>query len=214
MAILEGVYSASVIDNRDPENLARVRVRIASLAETKAGLWARLATLMAGSQRGTLFVPEVGDEVLIAFERGDIRQPYVIGSLWNAKSPPPSGGASVNDVKLIRSRNGVTLRILDDANTGKLTLETSGGQRIVLEESPGAIRIEDSSGSIVKLSPTGVEIAAAGTVKIAASAIDLSAAAISFHAGIARFDGVVQCQTLVSDSVVASSYTPGAGNVF
>ena len=77
MATLQGVYTASVLDNRDPEGLARVFVRVPGV--TDAGVWARLATMMAGRNRGTLFIPEVGDEVLVAFERGDQRSPYVIG---------------------------------------------------------------------------------------------------------------------------------------
>ena len=92
MATLQGVYSASVLDNHDPEGLARVRVRVSGLADTTGGneLWARVATMMAGRNRGTWFMPEAGDEVLVAFERGDLRVPYVIGALWNAKARPLS----------------------------------------------------------------------------------------------------------------------------
>ena len=115
MATLNGVYSALVVDNRDPDGLGRVLVRVSSPTGVIADdLWARVATMMAGRNRGTWFVPEVGDEVLVAFEHGDLKEAYVIGALWNAKSRPPA--ESPADVKLIRSRSGITLRIRDDRN--------------------------------------------------------------------------------------------------
>jgi uncharacterized protein involved in type VI secretion and phage assembly len=100
MATLNGVYSASVVDNRDPDGLARVLVRVSALTDVTSGdLWARVATMMAGRNRGTWFMPDVGDEVLVAFERGDVKEAYVIGALWNAKSRPPA--ESPVDVKVI-----------------------------------------------------------------------------------------------------------------
>ena len=89
MATLNGLYSASVLDNRDPENLARVFVRVAGLTRRRSDLWARLGTVMAGRDSGTVFIPEVGDEVLVAFEREDLRFPYVLGALWNGQDKPP-----------------------------------------------------------------------------------------------------------------------------
>ena len=141
MPTLQGVYSASVLDNRDREGLARVLVRVSGLTDAgTSDLWARVATLMAGRNRGTFFVPEAGDEVLVAFERGDIKVPYVIGSLWNAKALPPATAAdAATGLKLIRSRNGITLRVRDDNNS--LTLETPGGQRITLQDGAQSVRI-------------------------------------------------------------------------
>ena len=111
MATLQGVYTATVLDNRDREDLARVFVRLPGVAD--AGIWARVATMMAGRNRGTMFVPDVGDEVLVAFERGDMRYPYVIGALWNGKDKPPVSSADAATTKMIRSRSGVTFRIDD-----------------------------------------------------------------------------------------------------
>ena len=96
-----GVVVGIVRDIGDPKNLGRVRVDFPWLAaasdsvtdpDGKKGLaysyWARIATLMAGKNRGTYFIPEVGDEVLVAFEHGDINRPMVLGSLWNRDDPP------------------------------------------------------------------------------------------------------------------------------
>ncbi len=214
MATLQGVYSASVLDNHDPEGLARVRVRVSGLADTTVGneLWARVATMMAGRNRGTWFMPEAGDEVLVAFERGDLRVPYVIGALWNAKARPPAGADAANGVKLIRSRNGVTLSIRDDGNNNSLVIETPGGQRMTLQDGPGSVRIEDSSGNSVTLATSGVTVNAGARVTINASTVEVNAGLVTVNAGMSRFSGVVQCDTLVSNAVVSASYSPGAGN--
>ena len=215
MATMQGVYSASVLDNRDPDGLARVRVRVSALADTSGGneLWARVATMMAGRNRGTLFMPDVGDEVLVAFERGDLSVPYVIGALWNAKARPPASGADAgNSVKLIRSRNGVTLRIRDDSSNNSLVVETPGGQRVTLQDGPASVRIEDSNGNAVTLAASGVTVNASAKVTINALNVDVNASLVTVDAGMSRFSGVVQCDTLISTSVVSASYSPGAGN--
>lgn len=208
MATMQGVYSASVLDNRDREGLARVLVRVPGVAET--GVWARLATMMAGRDRGTLFVPDVGDEVLVVFDRGDLRAPCVIGSLWNGKDKPPSG--DVATTKTIRSRSGVTLRIDDKASS--LVIETAGGQRVTLEDTPGSVRLEDSNGNSVTLAPAGVTVTASAKVTLNASTVDVNAGMVTVNAGMSKFSGVVQCDTMMANSVVASSYTPGAGNIW
>lgn len=211
MATLHGVYTGSVVDNLDPQQLARVLVRVPAVAETRSGVWARLATLMAGPDRGTLFIPEVGDEVLIAFEGGDVRKPCLLGAMWNAKAQPPASGAA--EVNTIRARNGVTVRI-DNTAGGTLTLETPGGQRVILESNPPATRIEDSNGNSLRLTPSGIELVAPIAIRLTASVIALSASSVSVQTAHAKVDGVVQCDTLITNSVVASSYTPGAGNIW
>jgi len=207
MATLQGVYTASVLDNRDREGQARVMVRVPGVTET--GIWARLATMMAGRDRGTLFLPEVGDEVLVAFEHGDPRTPYVIGSLWNGKAKPPVADAST---KLIRSRSGVTLRI-DDKASG-LVIETTAGQRITLQDGPGTIRIEDQNGNSVTLATNGVTVTASGKVAVNASTVELSASMVTVNSGMSQFNGTVKCDTIIANSVVGASYTPGAGNIW
>jgi uncharacterized protein involved in type VI secretion and phage assembly len=212
MATLNGVYSASVVDNRDPDGLGPVLVRVSAPTDVIAGdLWARVATMMAGRNRGTWFVPEVGDEVLVAFERGDAKEAYVIGALWSAKARPPA--ESPADVKLIRSRNGITLRIREDRNNNALILETPGGQRITLQDNPGSVRVEDANGNSVTLSASGMTVNASAAVTVNASRVEVSAGLLTVNAGMSRFSGVVQCDTMISNSVISASYSPGAGNI-
>jgi uncharacterized protein involved in type VI secretion and phage assembly len=213
MATLNGVYSASVVDNRDPDGLGRVLIRVSVPTDViSSDLWARLATTMAGRNRGTWFIPDVGDEVLVAFERGDVKEAYVIGALWNSKARPPT--ESPGDVKLIRSRNGVTLRISDDRNNNALILETPAGQRITLQDNPGSVRVEDANGNSVLLSRAGMTVNASAAVTVNASRVEVSAGLLTVNASMSRFSGVVQCDTMISNSVISASYSPGAGNIW
>jgi uncharacterized protein involved in type VI secretion and phage assembly len=85
-----GVAVAVVTQNRDPDGLARVKVHFPWYEYPNESYWARLAVPMAGQGQGTYFLPEIGQEVLVAFDRGDVRFPYVVGALWNGKEGPPT----------------------------------------------------------------------------------------------------------------------------
>jgi phage baseplate assembly protein gpV len=93
-------------------------------------------------------------------------------------------------------------------------LRTRSGTRIEFDDGAGAIRIEDANGNSVALTPAGVIVTAAAKVTVAASQVEISAGSVDVEAGMARFSGVVQCETLTATSVVAASYTPGAGNIW
>jgi uncharacterized protein involved in type VI secretion and phage assembly len=213
-----GVYPALVSDVADPAAQGRVRIRLPwSLDPGGDGYeaWARLATLMAGDGRGSWFVPEVNDEVLVAFAAGDPRQPYVIGALWNGQDDPPASvGSGQNDLKVLRSRSGITITLDDTAYAARLTLETPNGQRITLQDGPEAIDIRDASGNVVTLTASGISVTAAGRVAVQAAEVAVSAGIVTVNAGISRFSGVVMADTVVTNSVVSSSYTPGAGNIW
>jgi uncharacterized protein involved in type VI secretion and phage assembly len=177
---VSGVVVGLVVDNKDPDNLGRVKLKFSYLNKTRQAAWARVATLMAGDGMGTYFIPEVGDEVLIAFDQGDVRQPYVIGSLWNAKNPPPSSNQTgTNDKRLIKSRSGH--QILLDDEKGKETIEvhSKSGHQIVLDDSLGKeqITVKDKSGNSIVLDSTAndITIKSQGTLRISASSIQLSA---------------------------------------
>ena len=98
-----GVYPALVTDIKDPEGQGRVKVKLPWSPDTGGAAyeaWARLATLMGGKGRGSWFIPDPDDEVLIVFEAGDPRRPYVVGGLWNGSDAPPESmdGAGNNDI--------------------------------------------------------------------------------------------------------------------
>lgn len=194
--VLHGVYEATVTDVLDPEALGRVRVRLTSRKVT--GLdraWARLATLMAGDRRGTWFVPDVGDQVLVAFEGGDPRRPYVVGALWNDSARPPE--------------------TMDAAGANpRRVIATGGGTRIAVDDELQRVEIRDANGNSIVLEPSGISITASAKLTISASTVEVSAGMLTVNAGMSKFSGVVQSDTLITNSVVASSYTPGAGNIW
>jgi uncharacterized protein involved in type VI secretion and phage assembly len=214
-----GVYAALVTDIVDPDGQGRVRVRLPwspDNGNSAYEAWARLATMMAGDDRGSWFVPDVNDEVLVAFEAGDPRRPYVVGALWNGQDAPPEtmDGAGNNDTKTLRSRNGVQITLDDTDGQESLKLETPGGQTVTLKDGPGAIEIVDSNGNSVKLETSGITVNASAKVTINASTVEISSGMVTVNAGMSKFSGVVQADTVITNSVISASYTPGAGNIW
>jgi uncharacterized protein involved in type VI secretion and phage assembly len=216
-----GVYTALVTDIKDPDGQGRVRVKLPWSPDASGKAyenWARLNVFMAGNNRGAWLVPDAGDEVLVAFEAGDPRRPYVLGALWNGKDAPPEtmDGAGNNYKKTLRSRNGVIVTLDDTDGKESLLLGTPGGQSVKLEDGPGRIEIKDSNGNTVELASSGITVTAApGTkVTVQASQVEVSAGMVTVNAGMSRFNGVVQADTVITNSVVSTSYTPGAGNIW
>ena len=212
-----GVYAALVVDNDDPEGQGRVRVRLPWSPDNDGSAyeaWARLATMMAGNNRGSWFIPDVDDEVLLSFEGGDTRRPYVIGMLWNGVDVPPERMDADNNLKTILSRTGIRITMDDTDGATKLTLSTPGGHSLIFDDSDLSITATDTTGNVIKMESSGISITAAAKVKIDAAQIEASAGMVTVDAAMSRFSGVVQCDTLISNSVISASYTPGAGNLW
>jgi uncharacterized protein involved in type VI secretion and phage assembly len=214
-----GVFPATVTDIKDPDGIGRVKVTLPWSADTGSDRydgWARVATLMGGNNRGSWFVPDVDDEVLVSFEGGDVRRPFVLGGLWNGVDTPPEtmDGGGRNFKKVIRSRNGVKVTLDDQDGQEKLILETPGGQQITMKDGPGAVEIVDSNGNSIKLETAGITITAAAKVTLNAGQVAVSAGMVTVDAGMSKFSGVVQCDTLISNTVISATYTPGAGNIW
>jgi uncharacterized protein involved in type VI secretion and phage assembly len=214
-----GAYPAVVVNIADPDGEGRVQVSLPWSPDSSGAsylAWARLATMMGGSNRGTWFVPDVGDEVLVVFEAGDPRRPYVIGGLWNGSDTPPesmdSGGR--NYKKVIRSRNGVKITFDDTDGTEQLIAETPGGQTVTLKDGPGSITVQDSNGNSIKLEAAGITITAAAKFTVNAADAEIAAASVAVNAGMTQFSGVAQTPTIIATSVIGTSYTPGAGNIW
>lgn len=140
---IAGVVVAVVTNTQDPEGLARVKLRFPWLSDQDESPWARVACLMAGASRGAYFLPEVDDEVLVAFEQGDVRLPYVIGALWNGKDLPPAKNEDgKNDVRMIKSRSGHVVRLndKDGAETVEI-VDKSGKNMLVIDTAKNTIAI-------------------------------------------------------------------------
>src|SRR5690606_8345587 len=116
--------------NKDPKNLGRLKVKIPIIDDQKEFDWARMTTPMGGANRGAMFIPEVGDEVLIAFVLGDIRAPIIIGSLWNDTDKPPEGKNDRNDIRKLKTRAGHEVIFNDADGDGKVTIKTKDGHQL------------------------------------------------------------------------------------
>ncbi|HST50374.1 MAG TPA: phage baseplate assembly protein V [Pyrinomonadaceae bacterium] len=214
---LYGAYPATVTDIKDPDQQGRVKVKFPWMPDDNGGyeVWARLAVLMAGPSRGTWFIPDVSDEVLVLFEGGDARRPYVIGALWNGSDAPPEtmDGAGNNYKKSIVSRRDIRITMDDTEGQEALTIKTPQ-QSIEIKDGGRSVEIKDANGNSVKLDSSGVTVTASAQVKVQASTMEVNAGMVTVNAGMSKFSGVVQCDTLISNSVVSASYTPGAGNIW
>lgn len=214
-----GVFPALVVDIKDPDGQGRVKITLPWSPDTNGSryeAWARLATMMGGKNRGSWFIPDTNDEVLVVFEAGDSRRPYVIGGLWNGTDSPPEtmDGSGNNYKKVLRSRNGVKITLDDNDGREQLILETPGGQKLTMKDGPGSVEIVDSNGNSVKLETSGITVTASAKVTINAAQVEVSAGMVTVNAGMSKFSGVVQADTIISNSVISASYTPGAGNIW
>ena len=150
-----GVVTAIVTNNRDDENRGRVKLKFPWLADGVESYWARVVGVGAGNERGVYWLPEVNDEVLVAFEHGDMRRPLVIGGLWNGIDPPPTPiGETVKDGKVrtraIKTRSGHTLTFVDGSGA-KVHLETAGGHSLLLDDENSLIEVKTQGGITLKM---------------------------------------------------------------
>ncbi len=137
-----GVVIGIVTDNHDPDGRARVKITFPWLAEHTESDWAKVLSFMAGKDRGACFLPEIGDEVLVAFEHGDIHYPYVLGALWNSEDPPPeTNHDGKNNIRILKSRSGHEIIHDDSQGAEKVTIKSQSGHEITLDDSQGAAKI-------------------------------------------------------------------------
>ncbi len=150
------VYEAVVgivVDNKDPDKLARVKVKYPSLSSDETSWWARWVALGAGEERGWFFLPEVDDEVLIMFEHGDIHRPMIIGALWNGKDAPPDSNGGGNERRSLVSREGS--KIVFDDDQGTVSFEDGGGHGKITISKENKITIESATGDVCFQAPSG-----------------------------------------------------------
>ena len=233
---IQGVVVGIVTSVSDPENMGRVQLFFPWLADSNTTQWARVATLMAGQDRGSWFMPEVGDEAMVAFEHGDTQHPYVLGFLWNGQAMPPNTGITT-EVRRLKTVSGHILEFDDRPGQERVLIKTKAGHQIELKDTPGSIHIDTAGGQKVDLddspakitlktkannsveiadSPPGVTVmTSTGTLTINCLTANVTAASVvSMNAPFVSFSGVIQATTVIATSVVSAAYTPAPGNTF
>lgn len=153
--IVHGVVPAVVTQNEDEENLHRVRVKFPWLSDDEESWWARVAAPDAGPNRGMTFLPEVNDEVLVAFEHGDMGRPYVVGRVWNGQDAVPHtttelvSGGKVN-LRVIKTRSGHTITLDDTADAELISIVDKTTKNLIkIESSTNLITIDANGGKVI-----------------------------------------------------------------
>lgn len=169
-----GVVVGIVTNNQDPDKLGRVKVRFPWLSDADESWWARLAVVMAGKERGAFFLPEVDDEVLVAFEHGDVRFPYVLGGLWNGKdNPPATNDDGKNNLRLLKSRSGHIIRLDDSDGAEKIEIiDKTEKNSVVFDASANTITIK-ADADITLESAQGKVVIKGQSIEIKSTAQDV-----------------------------------------
>jgi uncharacterized protein involved in type VI secretion and phage assembly len=166
-----------VTNVKDPDGLGRVKVKFPWMAEANAKVesnWARIAAPSAGKSRGFYFLPEVDDEVLVAFEHGNPNYPYIVGMLWNGKDAPSekntvahTGEGTIH--RMIVSRLGHRV-VFDDSNSKKSILieDSSKNQSIFIDTVKNAITIKAAGNMLIDVKGN-IDINAGGNINIKAN---------------------------------------------
>jgi len=150
----------------DPDGLHRVRVRLPILDETAGGVWARVAAFDAGAGRGAFFRPEVNDEVIVGFIHDDPRDAVVLGMLHSRDKAAPFTAGRDNAEKGYVSREGI--RIVFNEKDGSITLETPGGNKMVIADKSGGIVLADQNGNSIEMDKAGITLKSSTNIKIEA----------------------------------------------
>ncbi len=208
LGLLQELHLARVLDNDDPESRGRLQVE---LQATGVQLWAACMTNSAGNGYGISCLPRVEEIVVLAFISPEM--PIVLGAVWSGGSSHPGDAQAVEDKYSLISPQGTKVS-LDDADGPQIKIETSSGYHMTINEQGGGEITLEKEGESIKLSSSGISIVSASKVEVQASQVDISAAMVKVDAGMSQFSGVVKCDTLIATSVVGTSYTPGAGNIW
>lgn len=175
-----GVTVGIVSNDEDPQKMGRVKVKFPQLSDKFESDWIRAVTPMIGKQAGVYFPLKAGDEVLIAFEQGNIQMPYILGALWHGEYKPPDLNP---DKSQISSRNGHTITLDDTTNketieikdsSGKITITLSSKDNSVTIEAEGDITLKSTNGKLILNGSKGVEIEASGaSVNVTANQLEV-----------------------------------------
>jgi uncharacterized protein involved in type VI secretion and phage assembly len=181
--VLSGVVTALVIG---PVGDNLFSLNYLTMGADQPSAPARVMMPMVGSKYGTYFFPDQGDEVVVAFEHGDVNFPIIIGGVWNQNDPVPAQAdtSSTNNIRTIVSRSGHEVTLDDTPAAEKITIKTQGAQSLVLDDTgAGTVTLTALGGTSVTMNPTSISLSAAGsTMTIGASGISITTPMISMTA--------------------------------
>jgi phage baseplate assembly protein gpV len=199
-----GVMTGRVINDLDPLTLGRVQVQLPAIDSVDLSPWARVAVLMAGPLHGTYMIPNIGDEVLVAFEQGDLNAPYVIGSLWSAMAPPPLPSPvpqirmiktlAQNQIMITEVPPSITIQVLSTGQTILISptgIQILSGTNVInLGPPTGPPTVQLLSGSnVINMSPDGVTVTGTPNLNLSASGVvNITGSAINITGGLVKIN--------------------------
>jgi len=209
-----GKYRGIVIDNRDPEMRGRIRASVPAVFGKMESGWSLPCVPFAGKDVGFFALPPVGAGVWIEFEAGNPDYPIWTGGMWGVSEAPPEAFEPPAGGRVVVKTEGGLITIFGESpGLGGISLETASGQKIVLRDGPASVEILDSNGNRITLEASGITVTSSAKVTINASSVEVSAGMITVNSGLSRFSGVVQADTVICNSIISASYSPGAGNI-
>ncbi|MGK6352101.1 type VI secretion system tip protein VgrG [Parapedobacter sp. DT-150] len=188
LSVMQGLQIGIVTDIIDPKGEGRVKVRLPVVEPESEGVFARVATLDAGSDRGTFFRPEVDDEVMVGFINNDAAHPIILGMLHSSAKPTPFEASEENDEKGYVSRSGIKISIHDGDK--RIVMETPGGRKLTMDDQASTIMMEDDSGNSIAMENQGITVKTSGDLTLeAGGTLQLKAMQLAFNAdGTAKLE--------------------------
>jgi uncharacterized protein involved in type VI secretion and phage assembly len=198
-----GLETGIVVENIDPDKEGRIKVGFEWFDEGTKSEWCRLAELYAGPGFGSCFVPEVGTQVVLAFMKGSMHEPIVLGGLYSRKHKPPADRQrdEKKNQKLIRTKGGHSILLDDTDSKKKVVVSTHGGHSVTLDDQSGKITVHDSNGAEIEIAKDGSISLSTGkgqsvaldvpsnTIKLSATTITLSATTVTLSAPNVQLGG-------------------------
>ncbi|WP_257232534.1 phage baseplate assembly protein V [Streptomyces sp. Rer75] len=171
-----GVVEALVVENEGDDE-GQVKLKFPWFDDTTVTDWVRVSQLYAGNGYGSVFVPEKGDEVLVAFVHGDMRYPIVLGGLYNGEDKPPTARTDGRDQKIIRTRHGHEVLLDDTESKAAVRITSAAGHVVELDDQGKAIKITAAEGGSVTVTAQGDITLKAPKVTVDSPSIDLGGGA-------------------------------------
>ncbi len=169
-----GLYGGLVTENEDPEGRGRVKLTLAWIAEDFVTEWATVAQIHAGDGYGAYWIPEVGDQVVVAFLRGELRRPIIIGSLYSQQATPHAVRGSGADPKYFRTAGGHML-LMEDGSGRKIELiDATGNNKVLIDSEANSITVE-AQGDVTVKGGANVTVEATGNLTLKGAAISIEA---------------------------------------
>jgi uncharacterized protein involved in type VI secretion and phage assembly len=202
-----GLALGRVKDTQDPHSRGRVQVTLVAIG---VDVWAACVVPSSANGYGIALLPKKDEIVLVAFLTPD--QAFVLGSVWAGDSSQPTEAAPVEQRYVIKTPKGTTLLFDDDGPSMSVTTPQSNS--LTLTDAGGGSCTVQIGGTSIEAQSDSVTVTSGSSIELQTSTLTITAPSVTVDSAMSQFSGVVKCDTLIATTVVGTSYTPGAGNIW